>query len=73
MSELFGSFEADTDGELLPYDWRTRAKSIKQTDEPEQNRKRLICDYISGMTDSYALDMYSRLKSTNPAALFRPF
>jgi dGTP triphosphohydrolase len=43
-----------------------------QTLELKREPMRLICDYIAGMTDAYALHVYSRLKTTNPATLFRP-
>lgn len=72
VHELFESFDKDKEGELLPADWRGRLRSIRDFASFEEMRKRIICDYIAGMTDSYALDVYSRLKTTNPSALFRP-
>jgi dGTPase len=72
VHELFDCYEQDKDGELLPHDWRERLRSISSFKDGEEMRKRLICDYIAGMTDAYALDVYSRLMTTNPAALFRP-
>jgi dGTPase len=72
VHELFDCFDKDAIGELLPYDWRERLQKIQTIHDGEEMRKRLICDYIAGMTDSYALDVYSRLKTTNPSALFRP-
>jgi dGTPase len=35
-------------------------RSIMASDEPRE-RARLVCDYISGMTDAYALRSYKRL------------
>jgi dGTPase len=72
VQELFDCFDNAMDGDLLPSDWRGRLKAFQSFSDREQMRKRLICDYIAGMTDAYALDVYSRLKTTNPAALFRP-
>jgi dGTPase len=72
VSDLFGCFDDDKEGELLPNDWRDRLRGIRRSDDRGEMRQRLICDYIAGMTDDYALDVYSRLKTTNPAALFRP-
>lgn len=37
------------------------------------NRNRVICDFIAGMTDSYAMKFYARLKSENPETIFKPF
>jgi dGTPase len=38
---------------LLPPKYRERIK--------EDDKERVICDYIAGMTDRYALDEYKRL------------
>jgi dGTPase len=70
--DLVKCFADDKEGELLPHDWRERLRSFEGFADCEQLRRRLICDYIAGMTDAYALDVFSRLKTTNPAALFRP-
>jgi dGTPase len=72
VRDLFDCFAKDTEGELLPNDWRDRLRAIRNFADGEEMRQRLICDYIAGMTDAYALDVFSRLKTTNPAALFRP-
>jgi dGTPase len=72
VHDLFDCFEQDKMGELLPNVWRERLRAIEDFSDAEEMRKRLICDYVAGMTDGYALDVYSRLKTTNPAALFRP-
>lgn len=49
---------------LLPPDIR------KQWSLYEGVNARLVCDYIAGMTDSYALTMYSRLFDTKSSHLF---
>ena len=72
VSELFSCFSEDEHGDMLPHDWRERIAATSEFDKKEAIRARLICDFIAGMTDAYALDVYSRLKTTNPAALFRP-
>ena len=36
-------------------------------------KKRVICDFIAGMTDRYAIEFYGRLKSENPQTIFKPF
>ncbi len=51
---LFEIFFSESD--VLPEDW---GKLAKQLDETE--RARLICDYIAGMTDQYALMEYQKL------------
>lgn len=53
--------------ELLPADYRTLYDSAT-TD----NRRRIICDFVAGMTDRYAIEFYGRLKSENPETIFKP-
>jgi dGTPase len=36
-------------------------------------KKRVICDYVSSMTDRYAIEFYGRLTSENPETIFKPF
>jgi dGTPase len=72
VKELFDCFDSDAQGELFPQDWRDRLVAFAGFRDGKEMRKRLVCDFVAGMTDAYALDMYSRLKTTNPAALFRP-
>lgn len=50
---LFDAFVNKQD--LLP-------KSTKAKFESAENKYRIICDYISGMTDRYALKMYSKIE-----------
>lgn len=44
-------------------------------DLPEDNkyRKRIVVDFIAGMTDRYAIEFYGRLKSENPQTIFPVF
>ena len=35
-------------------------------------RARVICDFIAGMTDRYAVEFYGRLFSENPQTIFKP-
>jgi dGTPase len=56
-------------GKLLPDDFRSVYYNVagNETDE-----KRVICDFIAGMTDRYAIEFYGRLKSENPETIFKP-
>lgn len=39
----------------------------------DKNMKmRTVCDFISSMTDRYAIEFYGRLKSENPETIFKP-
>lgn len=54
---LFRSFFADA--ELMPKEWAQMAASIQPREE--SRRARLVCDYIAGMTDRFALAEHKRL------------
>ncbi|HEV7690911.1 MAG TPA: deoxyguanosinetriphosphate triphosphohydrolase [Hyphomonadaceae bacterium] len=56
VRELFGLFLAEPD--TLPSPWRERAM-----DAPKDSvkRARVVCDYIAGMTDTYAIEEHRRL------------
>jgi dGTPase len=61
ISNLFPRYVADT--ELMPQDWAEAARRIG-TDEAR--RARLVCDYIAGMTDRYAIFEHERLFGKAP-------
>ena len=52
LTEMFQIFESDPE-RLLPTNTANRWKNA-----PEQGKKRIICDYIAGMSDAYALKVY---------------
>lgn len=54
VAELFDHYVGALD---LPGRWGSRAKSAPSAAE----RARIICDFIAGMTDPYALDQHARL------------
>jgi len=59
----------DRDGyRLLPEDFQALYLNIE-----ESHRKRIVCDFIAGMTDRYALEFFGRLYSENPETIFKPF
>jgi dGTPase len=53
---------------LLPEQWQERWRLL--TDD--YHRRRLVCDFISGMTDRFAFEFYARLFGENPRSVFRP-
>lgn len=53
---------------LLPED--TKRLYNLSTDTKWQSR--VICDFIAGMTDRYAIEFYGRLFSENPQTIFKP-
>lgn len=55
--------------ELMPDDFQLLYEGFKD----EALKMRVICDFIAGMTDRYAVEFYARLKSENPQTIFKPF
>ncbi len=53
---------------LLPQDM----KELFLLSPDELWRKRVVCDFIAGMTDRYAVEFYGRLFSENPQSIFKP-
>ena len=63
VKTLFKDISKNT--KLLPKDYKLLYENAKQD-------KRIICDFIAGMTDRYALEFYGRLYSENPESMFKP-
>lgn len=59
---VFEAMHADPK-RLLPRDAYTRFEKAK-------NGPRIICDYVSGMTDTYLLKTYERLFSPRMGSVF---
>ena len=69
VTEIFTRL-SDSEGEghhLLPSDFREWYERV-----PGKDKNRVICDFIAGMTDRYAVEFFFRLKSENPATIFKP-
>jgi dGTPase len=54
LAEMFALFMAEP--EVLPGEWQRRAMPMEAS-----ARARLVCDYIAGMTDRYAIEEHRRL------------
>jgi dGTPase len=59
LAEMFALFLAEPD--VLPEEWFARVKS-----RDEAGRAQVICDYIAGMTDRYAIEEHRRLFQLEP-------
>ena len=67
IRSLFAQFARDDNAErLLPEDW----KSYLREGDTEENRARVISDYISGMTDDYAQRTYGKLFLPNYGSIY---
>lgn len=65
---IFKALSRDKGYLLLPDDVRRRYVSLSKYDE----QMRVICDFIAGMTDRYALEFYGRLHSNQAESMFKP-
>jgi len=62
IRDLFPAFLQNPD--LMPMEWREAASKLGASDEARLAR--LVCDYIAGMTDRYALAEHERLFDATP-------
>lgn len=58
LAELFSLFMAEPD--VLPDGWRERADE-KFVQDGQAGRARVVCDYIAGMTDRFAIEEHRKL------------
>lgn len=68
-------FDALIEGEgtkLLPDDLRERHRQSLRFGG-KAGEARVVCDFIAGMTDRYAMEFYSRLTSVSFRSMFQPF
>lgn len=68
VSKIFETLSSDKGFNLLPNDVRKIYQEANGA-----YKKRIICDFVSSMTDRYAIEFYGRLISENPETIFKPF
>lgn len=70
VSKIFSTLSDEEKGghKLLPDDVQKIYENAKGA-----YKKRVICDYVSSMTDRYAIEFYGRLTSESPETIFKPF
>ena len=67
---IFGALQSDNNAnKLLPDDF---VQVYKKCGSDSALKKRILCDFIAGMTDRYALEFYGRLTSQDPETIFKP-
>lgn len=69
VSNIFRALDSTKGYLLMPDDFR----SLYETCIEDAARKRVVCDFIAGMTDRYAVEFYGRLTSENPSSIFKTF
>ncbi|MBP5996721.1 MAG: dNTP triphosphohydrolase [Azonexus sp.] len=68
VREIFKALTEDEGYLLLPED----VKQCYQRLSEQKARMRLICDFVAGMTDRYAIEFFGRLKQGDQS-IFKPF
>lgn len=67
IKSIFEALSATDGHTLLPDDLQAPYERLRDTD----SKRRLICDFIAGMTDRYAAEFYGRLMESG-ATIFKP-
>ncbi|WP_082605395.1 deoxyguanosinetriphosphate triphosphohydrolase family protein [Curvibacter sp. PAE-UM] len=67
VKTIFETLDSEEGHLLLPDDLQVMFGRLTDTD----SKKRLICDFVAGMTDRYAVEFYSRLRESG-ASIFKP-
>lgn len=67
VKKIFKTISKSDNYQLLPSDYQEIYIRSKK-----ENKKRIICDFISGMTNKYAIEFYGRITSENPETIFKP-
>lgn len=68
VKQIFKALECDQGYLLMPEDFQRLYLDLSDMAE----KRRVICDFIAGMTDRYAVQFYGRLFGTNPESVFSP-
>jgi dGTPase len=69
IKEIFEALDQPKGYLLLPADYRILHDAAASD---EKKRKRVICDFIAGMTDRYAVEFWGRLYSDKGTTFFKP-
>jgi dGTPase len=69
VTTIFECLDRDDGHHLLPDDFR---EIFERFGTDEASRRRVICDFVAGMTDRYAVEFYSRLVGESPKSVFNP-
>lgn len=67
IDKIFEALSTPKGYELLPEDFRQRYLKCSNSDES----KRVLCDFVAGMTDRYAFEFYGILTSEMPQSIFK--
>jgi dGTPase len=68
VQEIFKALNSTHGHLLMRSDCRALYAALKEPDE----KRRVVCDFMAGMTDRYAIQFYGRLFGTNPESIYSP-
>jgi dGTPase len=68
VQEIFRALTETAGHLLLPQDFKQSYELLRTAEE----KKRLVCDFVAGMTDKYAVEFFGRLKQGDQS-IFKPF
>jgi dGTPase len=67
IKAIFNAIDSENGNRLLPEDYRLLHDAFSGP-----AKKRIICDFIAGMTDRYAIEFYSRLYGATGLTIYKP-
>jgi dGTPase len=68
VKRIFLALIDDGSHRLMPEDFQSLYEELASKHE----RRRVVCDFIAGMTDRYAIQFYGRLFGTTPETIYSP-
>jgi len=68
VKDIFRALTKDAGYLLLPQDFKQSYEWLRTAEE----KKRLVCDFVAGMTDKYAIEFFGRLRHGDQS-IFKPF
>lgn len=66
---IFKALAGDRGELLMPEDVR---EHMEECGDEHDQKMRVICDFVAGMTDRYAMEFFGRLHSDSPQSMFKP-
>jgi dGTPase len=69
VSGIFEALSGPRGNLLMPEDVRAQHEVL---DGDLDGQMRLVCDFVAGMTDRYAMEFYGRLHSDSAQSMFKP-
>lgn len=68
IKKIFEKLTGAGGSQYLPEDYQEL-----YNEAPQDLKRRVVCDFVAGMTDKYATEFYGRLFSEAPQTIFKPF